>query len=150
MTELILAFVGSFCGGIFFNVRKGSLFWTGFSGAVGWLAYMLVHKATGHLVLSIFAGSIMVGFFSESAARIFKSPSTIYSIPGIFPLVPGIPAYESIQNMVENKLLLSAGKAIEALEGASAIACGILFAAAIFRIVTRIRSKSGEKYNEEG
>lgn len=149
MTELILAFIGSFCGGIFFNVRKGSLFWTGLSGAAGWLAYMLVHKATGHLVLSIFAGSIMVGFFSEGAARIFKSPSTIYSIPGIFPLVPGIPAYESIQYMVENKLLESASKAIEALEGACAIACGILFATAIFRIITRMRSKSDSNYQED-
>lgn len=149
MTELILAFVGSFCGGIFFNVRKGSLFWTGFSGAAGWLAYLLVHNATGHLVLSIFAGAIIVGFFSEGAARIFKSPSTIYSIPGIFPLVPGIPAYESIQYMVENQLLKSASKAIEALEGASAIACGILFATAIFRIISRMRSKSDSYYRED-
>lgn len=116
------------------------------SGAAGWLAYMLVKNASGHPVMSIFAGSIMVGIFSEGAARVFKSPSTIYSIPGIFPLVPGIPAYESIQFLVENKLLESAGKAIEALEGASAIACGILIATAAFRIASRMKFKSESRY----
>lgn len=145
MLPLVYAFVGSFCGGIFFNVRKGSLFWTGLAGSVGWLVYMLLYARIGHSVLCIFAGSVAVGLYSECAARIFKSPTTVYTIPGIFPLVPGIPAYEAIQSLVENQLILAGAKAVTALAGACAIACGILFATAAFRIASKIRSRPAEE-----
>lgn len=141
MLQLLLAFIGSFSGGIFFNVRKGNLFWTGLAGVAGWAVYMVLHDRNIHTVICIFAGAVAVGLYSECAARIFKSPSTIYSIPGIFPLVPGVPAYESIQFLVEQKLQQSGGKAIEALAGAGAIACGILLATAVFRIAARARMK---------
>jgi uncharacterized membrane protein YjjB (DUF3815 family) len=139
MKELLLAFAGSFCAGLLFNVRGKRLVWTGLSGTSGWMVYILVLSMNGRVILSIFAGAVAVGIFSETAARVVKAPSTIFSIPGIFPIVPGIAAYESIQFLVENKLPEAGGKIVETLSGAGAIAFGILMVTALFRLLSKKR-----------
>lgn len=137
MQAFILAFIGSFCAGLVFNVRGYKLFYTGLSGVAGWIAYIWLLSFTGHSIMSIFAGAIAVGIYSESAARILKSPSTIFSIPGIFPIVPGIAAYEAIQLMAVNDLYKAGGKLVEAIGGAGAIAFGILLVTAVFRFASK-------------
>ena len=140
MQALILAYLGSVCAGLVFNVRGYKLFYTGLSGAVGWMVYIWLLFFTGHSMMSIFAGAIAVGIYSESAARLLKAPSTIFSIPGIFPIVPGIAAYETIQFMVSNDLYKAGGKLVETLAGAGAIAFGILIVTAMFRIASKTKA----------
>lgn len=134
MIELLLAFAGSYCAGFLFNVKGWNLIWTGFSGMAGWMVYMLFDNLTGRVVLSIFAGAIAVGIFSETMARILKCPATVFSIPGIFPIVPGIAAYETIQFLLSNKLQEAGGKMVETFAGSAAIAFGILLVTAFFRL----------------
>jgi uncharacterized membrane protein YjjB (DUF3815 family) len=137
MKELLLAFTGSFCAALLFNVKGKRLFWSGISGIAGWMVYIWILSLTGQSILSIFAGAVAVGIISESSARLVKAPSTIFSIPGIFPIVPGIAAYESIQYLAENKLPEAGGKIVETLAGAGAIAFGILLVTALFRLFTK-------------
>lgn len=136
----LLALLGSFTAGLTFNVRGYKLIFCGISGMAGFLSYFLMLVWTGHSVLSIFIGAAMVGLYSELAARLMKSPSTVFSIPGIFPLVPGITAYEAITLLVDNKLGEGLGKIIETMNGAGAIAFGILIITAIFRFRSRIKA----------
>lgn len=139
--QLIMAFVGSVCAGILFNVRKEKLFWTGLSGALGWLSYSLFHTATGTVIIPIFMGAVAVGLYSESAARLLKTPVTVFSISGIFPLVPGVTAYTAIQFLVENRLEEAAGKIVETLGSAFAIAFGLMLITGIFRFASRLREQ---------
>jgi len=141
MSEIVLAFAGSLCAGILFNVKKTNLIWTGLSGTLGWIAYSWLYGITGEIILPTFVGAVIVGLFSESAARILKSPVTVFSISGIFPLVPGIAAYNTVQYIVENRLADAAGKAIETLASAVAIAFGIMLVAAVFRFLRKLREK---------
>lgn len=139
MQEFVLAFAGSFCAGLLFNVRGRRLLLSGLSGVLGWMVYIWVSGMTGSSTISIFAGAVAVGIFSETAARLFKSPATIFSIPGIFPIVPGIAAYETIQFLFSDKLLNAGEKIVETLSGAGAIAFGILLVTAGFRFFSRKR-----------
>lgn len=139
--QLILAFIGSLCAGILFNVRKEKLFWAGLSGALGWITYSLLHTVTGAVIIPIFLGAVVVGLYSESAARILKTPVTVFSISGIFPLVPGITAYTAMQYLVENRLEEAAGKIVETLASAFAIAFGLMLITAIFRFSSRLREQ---------
>jgi len=136
MTDILLAFAGSACAGMLYNVRGIKIFWLGISGAVGWIVYILFYRYTGQALLSIFSGAIAVGIYSESAARILKSPTTVFSIPGIFPIVPGIAAYEAIQAMVQQDLQSGAGRILDTFAGACAIAFGIMLVTAMFSILT--------------
>ena len=137
MQQILLAFLGSFCAGLVFNIRGYKLFYAGLSGVAGLMVYILLMDITGQSIMSIFAGAIAVGFYSESAARLVKSPSTVFSIPGIFPIVPGIAAYEMIQFMAQGELIKAGEKLVETLAGAGSIAFGILIVTAFFRIILK-------------
>lgn len=137
MQAFILAFLGSVSAGLIFNVKGFKLFFTGLSGVAGWMVYTSLLYFSGHSIMSIFAGAIAVGIYSESAARFLKTPSTVFSIPGIFPIVPGIAAYETIQLISANDLFNAGGKMVETMAGAGAIAFGILLVTAAFRFVSK-------------
>ena len=100
----------------------------------GWVVYVFVITMTGQLFFSVFAGAIAVSVFSEIMARILKMPATVFSVPGIFPLVPGIAAYETIQFLLSDKLQEAGGKMVETLAAAGAIAFGILLVTALFKL----------------
>lgn len=138
MLELLLAFTGSLCAGIIFNIKRNNLVWSGASGLLGWLAYIWMNSISESVVLSTFAGAIAVGCFSEIAARIFKAPSTVYSITGIFPIVPGIAAYEAVRYITEGKLQEAALKSVETAACAGSIAFGILLVTSAFRLGTKV------------
>jgi len=141
MLEVLLAFAGSFCAGILFNITKRNLLWTGLAGMAGWIAFALMYEASGEIIVSTFMGAVAVGLYSESMARFLKSPATVFSISGIFPLVPGIAAYNTIQFIVEGKLPEAADKAVETVASAGAIAFGIMLVTAVFRFISKFREK---------
>lgn len=139
MRELVLGFFGSLLLALLYNVNKKHFFWVGLSGSMGWFAYKLVLNASGQVAISTFTGALAVGIFSEFMARRLKLPATVFSISGIFPLVPGIGAYQTAQMMVENRLTEAAITGIETIASAGSIAIGIMLASAIFRTYTRVR-----------
>jgi len=145
MQEIILAFTGSLCAAALFNASRKNLFWTGLSGAFGWVTFSWLYSATQQAMLATFLGAVTVGLYSEIMARVVKSPATVFSVSGIFPIVPGIAAYSTIQYLVENKLEEAAGKAVETLAQAGAIAFGILLATAVFRFGARLSKESKSK-----
>lgn len=137
--NIIMAYVGSLASGLTFNIKGRKLVFAGFSGMFGFFLFSTLFRITDHRILSIFAGAVAVGLYSETAARLLKSPSTVFSIPGILPLVPGVATYEMIQYLMNNQLIQAIGKMIEALSGAGAISFGILLVTAVFRVMSKVR-----------
>ena len=140
MGEIFLAYIASLCTGIMYNERK-NLLCVGLSGMIGWITYAWMLESSGNVIFSSFLGAVLVGLYSESVARLRKAPAMVFSIPGIFPLVPGIAIYNSTQYIAENNLLEAANTVIEAISCAGAIACGILMTSAVFRIVKKRRTQ---------
>jgi uncharacterized membrane protein YjjB (DUF3815 family) len=106
-------------------------------------------REQNHQPMGVWGGTcaVAVGVYSEAAAIILKSPATIFSIPGIFPLVPGIAAYTTVQYIAENKLASAANEAITTAASAGAIAFGIMVVYAVFRYSSRIR-KLRNRFNK--
>lgn len=134
MVRIMMAFVGSLCPAVLYNVDKKNLLWAGLSGTIGmllndWLL-VLYPEAT---LLAIFLGTAAVAVYSETMARIRRTPSTIFSIPGIFPLVPGVDAYRTIQSLTENDYTGAIAFGVSTVAKASLIAFGILIVSAVFR-----------------
>lgn len=141
----LLAFIGSFATSLTFNIKGHKLVFAGFSGLIGYFVYSVVFHITGHSNFAILIGATAVGLYSETAARVLKSPATVFSIPGILPLVPGIAAYEMIRFLVGSEPVSAVGKLTETLGGAGAITFGIMLVTAVFRSVTGTRSKKPER-----
>jgi len=138
---VVWAFIGSLCAGMLFNISKKNLFWSGLAGTLGWLMFAGVYEVIPNKVLATFFGAAGVGVFSELMARIRKSPATVFSVPGIFAIVPGIAAYQTVQYVVDNQMEKAAISAVETMASAGAIAFGILLVTSVFRFAARLKEK---------
>lgn len=140
--QIILAFFGSIFPVILFNIDRKKIIWTGFSGAIGWATYLIVYKYMSSPVMASFAGSFATGIYSEFMARKLKTPAIQFSIPGIFPLVPGITAYNTINNIVEQNYSQAYSKGMQTVAVGGAIAFGIMLSSTTFRFIIKITEKT--------
>jgi uncharacterized membrane protein YjjB (DUF3815 family) len=79
-----------------------------------------------------------VGLYSEFMAKKLKTPASEFSIPGIFPLVPGITAYNTVQNLVEHNNATALAMGMQTLALGGAIGFGIMLSSTTVRLITRI------------
>jgi len=139
---LVLAFFGSLAPAVAINIEKRLLLWAGLGGMLGILTALLVNPSVVSFSISqIFAGTIVIGLYSEVLAKILKAPATVFVIPGIFPLVPGITAYKTIQAFVNNEVTEAILLGIDTVAKAFTIAFGIMLVTALFRLVRRTRER---------
>ncbi len=114
----------AFC--VLFNVRKCHIFWGGMCGSVGWSIYVIFarHLYTGEVV-SNFLASMAVGIFAYILSKRKFSPITIFLIPGIIPLVPGIGLYKTVYALIFKNYLFALESAITAFQVSGVIAASI-------------------------
>jgi uncharacterized membrane protein YjjB (DUF3815 family) len=143
MTRIIVAFIGSLCPAVLLNVDRKNLLWAGFAGMIGrllndWLLALYPNAA----LISVFLGAAAVSVYSEVMARLRKTPSTIFSIPGVFPLVPGVDAYRTIQSLTEGDYLAASAFGVSAVAKSCLIAFSILIVTSIFRKIKPRKRKA--------
>lgn len=138
INQIVLAFFGSIFPVILFNIDRKKIIWTGFCGAIGWATYLVIYKYTYSPIMASFAGSFIVGIYSEFMARKLKTPAVQFSIPGIFPLVPGITAYNTINHLVEQNYSLAYSTNIQTIAIGGSIAFGIMLSSTTFRFMSQI------------
>jgi uncharacterized membrane protein YjjB (DUF3815 family) len=141
VSKIILAFFGSIFPALLFNIDRKKIIWAGLCGALGWAAYLLVFSRTNNPIAAAFFGAIAVGVYSESLARIIKTPAFGFLIPGIFPLVPGFTAYTTLRFIVENNMPEALNKGIQTVAVGGSIGFGIMLSTAIFKFISRIRKR---------
>lgn len=141
VSQIILAFFGSAFPAILFNINRKKILLAGLSGALGWSVYLFVLYKSKSSVAASFAGSIAVGIYSESMARILKTPAFGFLIPGIFPLVPGFSAYTTLRFIVENKLYEAVDKGIQTVGIGGSIGFGIMLSTAVFKFLSKVKRK---------
>lgn len=145
MAQIVVAFIGSLCPAVLINVDRKNLLWAGLAGMLGrmlndWLLFLYPNAS----LISVFLGTAAVAIYSEIMARIRKTPATIFSIPGIFPLVPGVDAYRTIQSITENDYTAAMAYGVSAVAKSSLIAFGVLIVSAVFRKIKVYRKRKIE------
>ena len=128
------AFLSSlvFCG--IFNVHdKKTIFVSALGGGLGWFAY-LISAPFASVVMQNFIAAITVALFSEFMSRILKTPSTVFLVIGVLPMVPGGGIYYTMEYGVQGNTEMFIEKGLETIAVAGAIAIGVSVASAIFRM----------------
>ena len=128
------AFLSSFvfCG--IFNVKdKKIIFFSALGGGLGWFAYLISAPIASVVVQNLIA-AITVALYSEFMSRICKTPSTVFLVIGVLPMVPGGGIYYTMEYGVKGQTDLFIEKGLETLAVAGAIAIGVSVASAIFRL----------------
>ena len=128
------AFLSSlvFCG--IFNVHdKKIIFVSALGGGLGWFAY-LISAPFASVGMQNFIAAITVALFSEFMSRILKTPSTVFLVIGVLPMVPGGGIYYTMEYGVQGNTEMFIEKGLETIAVAGAIAIGVSVASAIFRM----------------
>ena len=108
--EVIAAAVGTMAFALMFHVPRQYYFCGGIAGGAGWLVYRALELHVDSLMGPVCAGAFTVVFLSRIFAVRKKCPVTMFLIPGIFPLVPGMGIYQTAQALVGSDWDLAAAK----------------------------------------
>ena len=135
LISILFAFIATVAFGKLFNTPHRALILGGLVGAIGFAFYIGMKDILGYSsMLSNFTGAIVLSIISEIFARIFKEPVTVFSIPGIIPLVPGLPLYRAMNYFMLNAYNVGMEKLVQASLDATAIALGILLISSMARL----------------
>ena len=134
-TAFLFSFIATAEFGILFQAPKKSLPVSGVIGAVGWVVYIYIRKDLNYdSFYAMFAATVALSLLSELAARIFKQPVTVFVIPGIIPIVPGLGMYKGMAAIIENNYDTGVNILITTVMDASAIALGMMLMTSVFRV----------------
>lgn len=114
--EGIAAGIGTIAFALMFHVPKQYYLCGGVAGAAGWLVYRALELNVNSLMGPVFAGAFTVVFLSRIFAVRKKCPVTMFLIPGIFPLVPGMGIYQTAQALVGSDWDLAASKGLTSIK----------------------------------
>ena len=126
LIQVIAAFFVTICFSFMFNNSKSQLVYNGIVGALGWLAYLVVMKMGGTIVVASFIGSLVVSISSMVLSVYRKAPITVFQIPGIIPLVPGMGMYNTLYAVITNDYDAVMVQLFLTLQIAGAIAVGMM------------------------
>ena len=124
--QVIAAFFVTIFFAIMFKSGPRQLVYSGLVGALGWLAYLLVIEANGTIVIASFVASLIISIMATLLSNIRKAPITIFQIPGIIPLVPGMGMYNTLYAVISNDIDMAMVHLFQTLQIAGAIAIGMM------------------------
>jgi len=133
MMTYLFAFVASAAISVSFRVPPRAILGAGASGLMAWAGCDLSLKMDAPPVMAVFLGAIVLGTTGELLARRLKEPTILFIIPGLFPLVPGLIAYNGMLMLAQEQLSEAAMLITRALAIAGALAAGLAVPPALLR-----------------
>ena len=121
--------------GIVLDLPKKYLGWSGVTGGVCWLVYLLIREETGSLIFAAFLSGLSVALLGHILARILRAPVSVFLIPGILPLVPGTSIYNCVYNIIRSSREQSTYYLIETMQIAGAIAMAVVLMDSMFKMI---------------
>lgn len=129
--HFIAAFIAVISFGVNLEIPKKHLIVVGIVGALGWITYIICDYFKLQNVLSYFISALVVAILSLILSKLLNAVSTIFLIPGILPIVPGIAMYKMIYSLINNNLQESVYQLLQAILITGGIALAIFITESI-------------------
>ena len=137
--QLLSALVGSFGFAYLFNSGKKNLIPATFGGLLAWAVYLLFTYLNSGIFLSTVISAVVCQIYSEFFTRLLKSPTTVYYIPSIIPLVPGGALYYMLYSAAQSDWNDFFAYGSNTLQVAFGIAVGASFVSAFLLLLPKKR-----------
>ncbi len=145
ITNFILSAVASMGFAVFFNIPKKVVPLVGITGGSGWVLSVIMIRFNLGSAWAYFIASILVSFLAEIFARKTHNPSTLFSIPGIYPLVPGYGLYKTMYHFTGGEVSQGVTSLLWTLTNSGAIAVGIITMSSIWGINKKLKLKKDSR-----
>lgn len=129
--ETLISSIGTAAFSVLFQVRPKHYAVCGLVGGLSWLMYRITTLYSHSTILATFVAALVVTLCSRWFATLRRTPTVIFLVCGILPLVPGSAIYYSAYYMFWERGVQSASYAGLTLKLGIAIALGILLAYSI-------------------
>ncbi len=134
VTAFLFAFLATVAFGILFQGPKRILWLSGIIGGLGWIVFIVLKDALSIRSFSAnFLATVVVALISEIFARIWKEPVSVFEIPAIIPLVPGLGMYQGMRYILNDYANFGSEALMGAALDACSIALGIMMVSGILR-----------------
>ena len=135
------AFVAVFTMSMITSLPKKFLWMAGTIAAISWGIYLVCQYYGLGLGMSIFNATFTTAFISHILARVFKAPVTMFLIPGVLPLVPGVNTYRIAYYLIAKEADTASYYMAATLTIAGMIAIGVFVVDTIFRVYSTLRNQ---------
>jgi uncharacterized membrane protein YjjB (DUF3815 family) len=133
--QILVAAVGSIGFAILFNIRGRRLLSVAVGGGLCWLLFLLLNCWIENEAGCFFLVAMLVSLYDELMARVLKSPTTVFLLPSLVPLIPGASLYYTMVGAVSKHQVDFLARAVQTVELAGALAIGIIASTLIVRII---------------
>lgn len=133
-------YIGLFCiaATLLFAITVGGSFKTsaiaGCLGGIGYVSYLLINLHTAEAT-AVFFATFIICLMSEILARMMKTPSTVFSIPAILPLVPGLMLYKTLLVFGNGDTLGGLEKSIDTVIVAGSLSLAVTIATLLAKLI---------------
>lgn len=140
--QITAAYFATISFSILCNINKKKIFIGGFSGAIGWSAYLIGMHFFQNSIFATFISSFFVGLLSLRLAVVFKTPATVFRVLGIIPMVPGTGMYKILYSASIMEYQQAIFLFFQTMQTAGAISLGLLLANAFKKLFESKRRNS--------
>lgn len=142
--QLISGMLGSLGFSLVFNLNRKHLLAASLGGFLAWGVYLLCMSFLQMGVMSsTVTASIISQIYAEILARIYKTPTTVFVIPAVVPLIPGGSLYNTMYAAVMHDWTQFRFYGVQTLWGTLGIAIGLSFVSGILYVaVNHARHKA--------
>lgn len=116
---------------------------------LSWFSYTFLQNIGVGLVPAAFIATILLTLYAEIMARVLKRPVPSFLLLGLLPLVPGGSIYHAMLHLVNNRQAEAMESGLEAFGMAAAMAAGVVFVTAFFKVKPAPRMRTLWKKNPD-
>lgn len=133
--QIIASLAGSMGFAMLYNLRGKKVWTCGFGGMLCWICYLHMEQVTSSFFFMNMTSAVVAILYAELMARLLKTPVTVHLISAIIPLVPGGYLYYAMQYAIAKNGVMFYIYSQKTIVAAAAIACGIMMASSVFRLL---------------
>ncbi len=141
--QVAAAFCASACYAVAGYIPRFAIATAGLGGACGWLVYLLLVRSGESVLLATFAAAFVVGWLAWTFARLQHAPITIYIIPAILPLLPGLTIYQGMLSLARNQNIEGLLQLVQANFLGGALAAGVALSTSLALALPHFKRRKG-------
>jgi uncharacterized membrane protein YjjB (DUF3815 family) len=123
--EFILAAVATLGFGLLFNVPRRALAASSMVGGLGLTVRMLAEALGAGQAGATYIGAVAIALAGYLLARRYRMPRMIFTVTGVIPMVPGVPAFSAMLEFASGNVDAGLVNTVQATLITGALAMGL-------------------------
>ena len=134
LREFALAFIATLGFGLLFNVPRRTLIACCITGATGRTIRLLAVTMGASLEGGSYIGALAVAVLGYCLARVYKTPRMIFTVTGVIPMIPGVPAFSTMLEFTRGNIEAGSINAVKTVLIGGALAMGLTTVRVLSRV----------------